>query len=147
MGDGLLLDVCSDLSPSSVLRTASHPLIPRSSVATQIHSRFCSSSCFYGSSRFYSRASASTLPVVDPGFSCSALQIRVASWPSRQGPAIQDDRRSSPLSWFSLLFPVILRCCSGGSAPPGRLPQHVIPAVVCRVSEAFLLYQRDFFPS
>ena len=104
VGDGLLLDVCSDLSPSSVLRTASHPLIPPSSVVTQIHSRFCSSSCFYDSSRFYSRASAGTLPVIDPGFSCSALQIRVASWPSREGPAIQDDPRSSPLSWFSLLF-------------------------------------------
>ena len=104
--DRLLLAICSHLSPSSVLRTSSHPLIPPSSVATQTHSRFCSSSCFCGCSRFCSRASARALPAIDPGFSCSALQIRVASWPSWEGPAIQGDPRNSPLSLFFLLSPV-----------------------------------------
>ena len=69
VGGQLLLSICPDLSPSSV---SNHPYIIPSSAATKIHSRFC------GSSPFCRRASASTLPAVDPGFLCSALQIRAA---------------------------------------------------------------------
>lgn len=129
VGDQLLLSICPDLSPSSF---SNHPYIVPSSAATKIHSRFC------GSSPFCRRASASTLPAVDPGFFCSALQIRAAFLANLGvggGPAIQDSgRESPPLSLSSQLSPVSSSMLAWSDAVLGKIQQHFIPAVVCHVS-------------